>query len=293
MYYNENTLIFRDGEFELAAERSADLYAQGLHYGNAVFEGIRAYPTEAGVKIFKGIEHYERLIYSAGRMRLKCPYTPEQLENYTYDLLDKNGLDDAYIRPLVYAKPYMKLASGGDAVVVIQVWSWGKLYGDGHTRLMTSSFQRPNPKSCFVDAKVTGHYVNSILAANEAADHDFDDALLLDMNENIAEASAANFFMQKDGKLYTPPIGNILPGITRQTIMDLCEELEIECLEEHFKPEDIRKADGAFLTGTAAEVTPVSCIDKYEFPMPWAETFGASLQEAYRDLVYHRNPMPV
>lgn len=293
MYYNDNTFIFRDGEFLPVAETSADLYAQGLHYGNAVFEGIRAYPTQNGVRIFKAIDHYERLIYSAGRMRLKCPYTPEQLEQFSYELLEKNKLDDAYLRPLVYAKPYMKLASGGDAVVVLQAWSWGKLYGDKQTRLMTSSFQRPNPKSCFVDAKVTGHYVNSILAANEAADHGYDDALLLDMNENIAEASGANIFMQKDDKIYTPPTGNILPGITRQTVIELCGELGIECIEKHFKPEDLRQADGAFLTGTAAEVTAVACIDEYEFPSNWTETLGAQIQAAYSDLVYERKPQTV
>ncbi len=150
---------------------------------------------------------------------------------------------------------------------------------------MTSSFQRPNPKSCFVEAKVTGHYTNSILATTEAKNKGFDEALLLDMNGFIAEGPGANFFYEKDEKLFTAPLGNILSGITRQTIFELARELEIEVVEKFFTPEDVYGADGAFFTGTAAEVAGIESLDGRKFNARWEETLGATLSTAYLNRV--------
>jgi branched-chain amino acid aminotransferase len=164
-------------------------------------------------------------------------------------------------------------------------WEWARYLGNSQLNLMTSSFQRPNPKSCFVEAKVTGHYTNSILATTEAKQKGFDEALLLDMNGKVAEGPGSNFFFEKDGKLYTAPLGNILAGITRQTIFELAKDLGFEVIEKFFTPEEVYKADGAFFTGTAAEVAAIGNLDNHKFNLPWEETIGYELAFAYKNRV--------
>jgi branched-chain amino acid aminotransferase len=294
MYYDDNTMVFLDGAWLKARDAQTNLYVQGLHYGNSVFEGIRAYRTIAGdTQIFKAEEHYDRLHYSARRMGIPLPYSVEELTAISYALLTKNGLSDAYLRPLVYSGPNMSLTTPAESHVFLSAWQWGKLLGDQLVRLMTSSFQRPNPKSCFVDAKVSGHYVNSILAASEAQAKGFDEALLLDANGHVAEAPGANFFFEKKGVLYTPPRGNILPGITRGTILHLCRKVGIRVEERAFTTEEVKQADGAFLVGTAAEVTGVESLDGRPFRQAWRNTFGAALQQMYRSLVMRELPHEV
>ena len=172
--------------------------------------------------------------------------------------------------------------------VFLCAWNWERYLGDKQLNLMTSSFQRPNPKSCFVDAKVTGHYTNSILATTEAKNKGFDEALLLDMSGFVAEGPGANFFFEKDDKLFTAPLGNILAGITRQTIFELAEEMGIEIVEKYFTPEEVYSADGAFFTGTAAEVAGVESLDGNTFSLSWNETLGATFSSAYLNRVQKR-----
>ena len=286
MYYDDNTLVFLDGAWLKARDAQTNLYVQALHYGNSVFEGIRSYRTSAGeTQIFKVEAHFERLHYSAGRMFIPLPYSVQELIDISYQLLQKNGLSNAYLRPLVFSGPNMSLTTPAESHVFLCAWQWGKLLGDQLVRLMTSSFQRPNPKSCFVDAKVSGHYVNSILAASEAKAKGFDEALLLDADGHVAEAPGANFFFEKDGVMYTPPRGNILPGITRATILQLCRQAGIRVEERAFTIEECQEGDGAFLVGTAAEVTGVESLDGVRFQRPWANTLGATMQQMYRQLV--------
>ena len=285
MYYNDNTVLFLDGNWIKAKDGKTDLYSQTLHYGAGVFEGIRSYKTEDGAMVFKAKEHFERLHYSAEKMHIKLPYTVQELTDLTYELLKKNNLENAYIRPLVYLGQNMSLQPTDEVHVMLCAWEWGRYLGDSQLKLMTSSFQRPNPKSCFVEAKITGHYTNSILATTEAKQKGFDEALLLDMNENVAEGPGANFFYEKDGKLFTAPLGNILSGITRQTIFELADELGFDVEEKFFKPEDVYKADGAFFTGTAAEVAAIGSLDNHEFNLPWEETIGYELAFAYQNRV--------
>ncbi|MCW5518810.1 branched-chain amino acid transaminase [Aureitalea sp. L0-47] len=285
MYYNENTTIFLDGNWMKASEASTDLYAQTMHYGSGVFEGIRSYATEEGARVFKAHEHYERLFYSAEKMHIKLDYTVDQLVELTYQLLDRNGLHNAYIRPLVYLGANMTLQPTDEVHVMLCAWSWDRYLGDQLLSVMTSSYQRPNPKSCHVEAKVTGHYTNSILATTEAKQKGFDEALLLDMNGYVAEGPGANFFFEKDEKLFTAPLGNILAGITRQTVFELADELGIEVVEKHFTPEDVYDADGAFFTGTAAEVAGIESLDGNTFGLQWEETLGAVLSTAYLNRV--------
>lgn len=179
----------------------------------------------------------------------------------------------------------MGLASSEESSLIIQCWEWGKLMGDKLLRIKTSTYQRPNPKSCFVEAKVTGHYINSLLARNESKREGYDEALLLDVNGNVAECSGANVFMELDGKLVTPPKGHIMAGITRATIIDLCKELGIEVAEKHFTLDELKKADACFFTGTAAEVVGLQSLDEYEFPMPWESSLGFKLMKVYKDEV--------
>ncbi|RSC93696.1 branched-chain amino acid transaminase [Tenacibaculum singaporense] len=285
MYYNEETVIFYNGQFIKAKDASANLYSQSLHYGNGVFEGIRAYNTTEGTKVFKSYEHYKRLKYGAEVMNIQLDYSEEQLTQITYELLERNGLKDAYIRPLVTTGSDMSLLTSKETNLVIQCWEWGKYMGDKLLRVKTSSFQRPNPKSCFVEAKVTGHYTNSILSTNEAKNNGYDEALLLDMNGNVAECSGANVFMEKDGKLYTPPRGHIMAGITRATVIDLCKEEGISVEEKHFTLEELKNADACFFTGTAAEVVGLQSLDDYQFPLAWEKSHGHKLMKLYKDEV--------
>lgn len=282
MYFNENSVVFLNGEFVKASDAQVGLYNQTMHYGNGVFEGIRSYNTEDGVRIFKAKEHYDRLHFSAKVMGIAMPYSSEELEQITYRLLEKNGLKDAYIRPLVYMGDNMSLQTNDDVHVVIMVWEWGKYLGDKMLKVMLSSYQRPNPKACHVEAKVVGHYTNSILATNEAKQKGYDEALLTDLNGYIAEGPGANFFMEKDGVLVTAPLGNILAGITRATVLELATELGIKVEERLFTPEEVYTADAAFFCGTAAEVVGIQQFNDHKFTMDWEDTNSSVIQRKYK-----------
>ena len=281
MYYNENTIVFFNGEWLKAKDLMVSPYVQALHYGTGVFEGIQSYETPEGTVIFKSDQHYKRLIYSAEKMHLKVNYSSKELTQLTYQLLRKNNLGNSYIRPLVISGTNMFLTPSSEVHVMLCAWEWGKLLGSKLLDVMTSSYQRPNPKSCHVDAKVTGHYVNSILATTEAKNKGFDEALLLDANGYVAEGPGANFFYEKDDVLYTSPLGNILPGITRATIFELCKEHGFKLVEKYFTPEEVKGADSAFFTGTAVEVTGIASLDKTPFKLNWEDSLGAILQKKY------------
>jgi branched-chain amino acid aminotransferase len=285
MYYNNNTIIYFNGEFVKASEAKTDLYGQSLHYGYSVFEGIKSYKTDSGTVIFKAKEHFNRLLYSASVMHIPLDYTAEQLTELSYEVLLKNNLSDAYLRPIVICPPNMSLTKGKESMVAIEAWEWNNGYLANKLRVMTSSYQRPNPKAFYVEAKVSGHYVNSILACQEAKDAGYDEALVLDVNGYVAESSGANVFYEKNGTLYTPSKGNILPGITRATIIELCNKLNITVKETLFKPDEMRGADAAFFCGTAAEVVALESLDDVKFRVPWQDSLSALLQTSYKNLV--------
>jgi branched-chain amino acid aminotransferase len=285
-YYHNDTVIYLNGDFVKAAEATTDYYSQSLHYGYAVFEGIRSYKTERGEKnIFKAVEHYERLKNSARALNMPYNWDTKELIDYTYDLLTLNNLQDAYIRPVVYAPANMSFNPNNESYIMIAAWEMGLFLGEKLLRVMTSSFQRPNPKGFRIEAKASGHYVNSILASQEAKAKGYDEALLTDMNGYVAEGPGANVFFEKNGKLVTPPAGNILPGITRATVIEICAELNIPVEERLFTTDELKQADAAFFCGTAAEVIGWQSFDEAVFPTNWNNTLSKKIQEAYKNRV--------
>jgi branched-chain amino acid aminotransferase len=289
MYYNDNTILYLNGQFVKAKDATTDLYSQTLHYGYGAFEGIRAYQTVNGVKIFKALEHFERLIKSCSLLGIPFNHTAEELAQIAYLVLKKNNLKNAYIRPLVYCAPNMTLSAPTGVSLMIAAWEWDKYFDEHQLRLCVSTIQRPNPKSISMEAKACGHYVNSIMATNEAKQRGFDEALMLDMNGFVAEGPGANFFFEKEGVLYTPPLGSILPGITRQTVLEICRELEMPVQEKYFRPEELFEADSAFYCGTAAEITAIESIEGQAFSKPWNESMGAIIQQAYQCIVLDKS----
>ena len=292
-YYNDKTVIYLNGEFVKAAEAKMDFYSQSLHYGYAVFEGIRSYKTESGeTKIFKAVEHYDRLQQSASAMNMPYQWTTGELITATYEVLKRNNLQDAYIRPVVYAPANMSFVKNTESFIVIEVWEMQPFLGEKLLKVMTSSFQRPNPKGFKIQAKASGHYVNSILASQEAKANGFDEALLSDINDFVAEGPGANVFYEKDGKLFTPSTGNILPGITRATVLEICDELRIPAEEKLITTEELKQADTAFFCGTAAEVIGWESLDDVKFPKPWNDSVSKIIQDAYKHKVTEKEYKP-
>ncbi|MFD1771964.1 branched-chain amino acid transaminase [Sphingobacterium suaedae] len=284
-YYNQDTYIYLNGDFVKAAEAGADLFGQSLHYGYGAFEGLRAYSTHHGTRIFKAEEHFDRLKRSCEAINLPYVWDNKQLIARTYELLEANNLRAAYIRPLIFSGSNMHLTSATSSNILIAAWEWGPYLGQNLLRVCTSSIQRPNPKSSRIDAKVSGQYIHAILASSDAIKQGFDEALLLDQDGFIAQAASENLFIERDFKLYTPPLNKVFPGITRQTVIDLCRELHIDIIEKNLSIDDVLHADSAFLSGTAAEIIGIKEVDGVIYKEDWEHTIGASIQRKYKKLV--------
>jgi|SRR5690606_33641073 branched-chain amino acid aminotransferase len=279
MYYTRDTVLFMDGKFIKAVDAHIDPFSQTLHYGFGVYEGIRSYKTLNGVKVFKAYEHFERLKSTCAQLGIPFEYDPEELTQVAYQLIEKNNLTDAYLRPLVFCGPNMRLTRTPEVHFMIGTWKWAKYHGEKLLKLCVSSHHRPTFK---VDGKITGHYVSNILATSEAKSRGYDDGLMLDVNGNVAAGPAGNFFLEKDGVLYTPPLGNIFPGITRQVVMNICRALDIPVVERTITPHELELADSAFLCGTAVDIAGIESIDANTFRKAWKDSLGAIIQEAYR-----------
>lgn len=290
MYYNADTILFLNGKFVKASEAKIDLYSQSVHYGYSVFEGIRSYKTANGATaIFKAEQHYDRLLKSALLTNIPFNYNSADLVDITYELLSLNNFQDAYIRPLIYSPPNMSFKKNTESYVMIAAWQMERFLGDNLLSVMTSSYQRPNPKGFNIEAKVSGHYVNSILASQEAKTNGFDEALLLDMNGFVAEGPGANIFYENDGALYTPALGNILNGITRQTVIEICNKKNIPVSEKYFTIEEMQQTDAAFFCGTAAEIIGWQSLDNIPFKKPWNDTLSKLISDEYQALVIADN----
>jgi branched-chain amino acid aminotransferase len=182
----------------------------------------------------------------------------------------------------------MSFVKNKESFIAIETWQMNPFLGEQLLSVMTSSFERPNPKGFKIEAKATGHYVNSILASQEAKANGFDEALLKDINGYIAEAPGANFFVEKNGVLYTPQPGNILPGITRATVFEICEELNFQVVEKQITLAEVHGADSAFFCGTAAEIIGIAALDKIPFKKEWKNSIGSIIQGAYKNRVTGR-----
>jgi len=261
-------LIWLDGEFIPWEQAQVHILTHTLHYGLGVFEGIRAYHCADGrTAIFRLPEHIRRLFDSAHVMQMEIPFSQQHIEEVCAEILRLNGQKEAYLRPLVFVGDgVMGLNPAGNAIrVAVISWVWGAYLGDEGlmkgVRVKTSAFTRHHVRIMMTKTKTVGNYVNSILAKREAIQSGFDEAILLDTEGYVAEASGENIFMVKAGVVKTPPLTSILPGITRDCILTLARDLGIPVKEGRFSLDDLYLADEAFLTGTAAELTPIREVD--------------------------------
>ena len=265
-----------------------------LHYGLGVFEGIRCYEGAHGVSaIFRLHEHLERLFGSAHILDLAMPYTREELAEACRDTVRANHLRECYLRPIAFlGDGDMGLSARPATRVAIAAWPWGAYLGDEGlrhgVRLKTSSFQRFHPNTLLTKAKAVGHYVNSILAAQEARGGGYDEALLLDVDGYVSEASGENIFIVKQGMVKTTPLPTVLGGITRDAALRLLGDLGVAVREERFTRDEVYLADEAFFTGTAVEITPVRELDGRGIGTGRPGPITARLQELFFAVVRGR-----
>tara|TARA_B100001765_G_scaffold94720_1_gene58242 strand:+ start:62 stop:949 length:888 start_codon:yes stop_codon:yes gene_type:complete len=261
----------------------------GLHYASCVFEGERVYDGN----IFKLSEHTERLFHSAKRMEIKIPYSQSEINQVCNQIVSVQNVKNGYVRPVVWRGSEMMAISAqkNKTNVAIATWEWGsyfdpklKLKG---IKLNISKWKRPNPNSVPWDTKASGLYMICTLSKHEAESQGFTDSLMLDHDGNIAEATGANiFFKDKEGSLHTPIPDSFLDGITRRCVIDLAKSKKIKVIERKIKPAEMSNFVGCFLTGTAAEITPVSQIDKFNFSVC---NIIVDLSESYQLLVRKKN----
>ncbi len=277
--------IWMDGCLVPWDDARVHVLTHALHYGLGVFEGIRCYRTASGTAVFRLREHTERLFASAKICLMKIPYSIAEVERAILDTIRDNGLEEGYIRPLAFVGAgSMGLFPGDNPIhLSIAVWPWGAYLGDdginNGIRVKTSSFTRHHVNVTMTRAKVSGAYVNSILAKREAIACGYDEALLLDPDGYVAEGSGENIFIVRKGVLRTPPLNSVLEGITRESIITFAREEGVEVSEERMTRDDVYTASEAFFTGTAAEITPIRELDGREIGPPGVIT--KKLQERF------------
>ena len=288
--------IWYDGKLVPWRNATTHVLTHSLHYGLAVFEGVRAYNTDIGTAIFRLQDHTRRLFNSAHIYQMKIPYDQAAINQAQVDVVRENKLESCYIRPLVfYGSEKMGVSPRGATVhVAIAAWPWGAYLGEDALRqgirVKVSSYARQHVNVTMPRAKVASTYANSILANAEALDHGYDEAILLDTEGFVAEGSGENIFMVRDGVLYEPEIASALTGITRSTIHALAADLGLQVVTRRLTRDDIYIADEAFFTGTAAEVTPIREVDRRTIGAGRRGPVTERLQKAFFDLVHGRNP---
>ncbi|EGV33919.1 branched-chain amino acid aminotransferase [Thiorhodococcus drewsii AZ1] len=287
-------LIWLDGEMVPWREAKTHVLTHTLHYGMGVFEGVRAYQTPKGAAIFRLQEHTDRLFNSAHILGMPMPWDRETLNQAQCAVVRENGLESAYIRPMCfYGAEGMGLrADNLNVHCMVAAWSWGSYLGEENMRngirIKVSSFTRHHVNITMCRAKANGNYMNSMLALQEAQRDGYDEALLLDASGYVMEGSGENVFIVRDGVLYTPDLTSALDGITRRTVMTLCEELGLKVVERRITRDEVYIADEAFFTGTAAEVTPIREIDGRAIGAGTRGPITERLQTLYFDQVHGR-----
>ncbi|PTT76490.1 branched chain amino acid aminotransferase [Pelomonas sp. HMWF004] len=293
--------IWMDGELVDWRDAKIHVLTHTLHYGCGAFEGVRAYDAVGGTAIFRLQEHTQRLFNSAKILRMKIPFTPEQVSDAQREVVKANGLKSAYIRPLIWiGSEKLGVSPKGNQVhLMVAAWSWGAYLGeDGMKRgirVKTSSYTRHHVNITMTQSKTVSNYTNSILANMEATEDGYDEALLLDASGFVSEGAGENLFLIKGGVVYTPDLSaGALNGITRNTIFSICQDLGLKLVEKRITRDEVYICDEAFFTGTAAEVTPIRELDRVEIGSgEYAGRRGPiteKIQAAFFDIVNGRNP---
>jgi len=288
--------IWYDGKLVPWRQANTHVLTHSLHYGLAVFEGVRAYKSAGGTAVFRLREHTERLVNSGHIYMMKIPYAVDDLMAAQLEVVRANRLEECYIRPIAfYGSEKMGVSPRGAQVhVAIAAWPWGAYLGEEALekgiRVKTSSFARHHVNVSMCRAKYSGTYANSILANMEATEDGYDEGLLLDVDGFVAEGSGENVFMVKNGRLYEPELTSALIGITRTSIIELAGDLGYTVESRRITRDDLYIADEVFFTGTAAEVTPIREIDNRKIGAGSCGPVTRRLQKAFFELVGGRNP---
>ncbi|MEM7304448.1 MAG: branched-chain amino acid transaminase [Pseudomonadota bacterium] len=285
-------VIWQDGKMMDWRETNTHVLSHTLHYGAGVFEGVRAYDGKLGTAIFRLQDHTQRLLNSAKIIGMNIPFSAEQLNQAQVDVVKSNDMDFGYIRPMCfYGSEGMGLRADNLKVhCIVAAWEWGAYMGkenlENGIRVKTSSYTRHHVNATMCKAKVNGHYVNSMLALQEATQDGYDEALLLDPQGFVAEGSGENVFIVKNEILYTPELSSALDGITRKTIISLANEKGIPVVEKQISRDEVYIADEAFFTGTAAEVTPIRELDNRAIGEGTRGPITRDLQDKYFKIVH-------
>ena len=288
-------LIWMNGDFVPWDDAKVHVLSHGLHYGSGVFEGIRAYETERGTAVFRHQDHLDRLERSARLYHMDLPFSKEQIKEATHELIVRNGFKSCYIRPLVWRGygPMGLDPLDNPVEAMIAVWEWGAYLGEEGKRegirAKVSSWRRIPPESLIPHTKASGQYLNSVLAKIESKKAGYDEAILLDRNGHVCEGTGENVFLVKDGEITTPGhSSSILDGINRKSVMEIAHDLGHTVTTRDVARSELALADEVFLTGTAAELTPVREIDDVEIGPPGPVT--REIQQAFDDALHGRNP---
>ncbi|NNU78846.1 branched-chain amino acid aminotransferase [Halovulum dunhuangense] len=283
-YDDRDGVIWMDGVLTPWRDAKVHILTHAMHYASSVFEGERAY----GGKIFKSREHSERLLFSGRELDIPIPYTADQIEAAKDETLKASGLKDAYVRALCWrgSGEDMGVASARNPVhLAIAIWAWGAYYGDAKmkgAKLDISKWKRPSPETIPCFAKAAGLYMICTMSKHAAEKKGCSDALMMDYRGYVAEATGANVFFVKNGEVHTPKPDCFLNGITRQTVIGMLKEKGITVIERHIEPSEMESFEQCWLTGTAAEVTPVGQIGDYNFEVG---ALTRSIAEDYEKLV--------
>jgi len=284
---DKKSFIWFDGKMVSHEKAQVQILNHSLHYGSAVFEGIRCYDAKMGPVIFRPKDHVKRFFYSASAMGMKISFSQKEIYDAIRKTVEKNNLKECYIRPIAFYGGKMGLFPVGAPLhVAIAAWPWAKYLDKESVRVNISSYSRLHRNSTDMAAKISGHYANSIIASLESKKLGFDEALPLDEKGMIAEGPGENIFFVKKNTIFTPKTGAILPGITRESVMKIAGDFGYKVLERNIRPRDLKNFEEAFFTGTAVEVNAIGQIEKVKYGKGKEGEVTRKIKETYLQTVH-------